>query len=139
MFPVVLQLLALTAVQADSAFRITTLAPSGGLSWTNALVPGVCTLESASSWQIWTASLNVYSTSSTGQITAPFNAGNIFFRLRSVDVSPTPAGFTNLIRAYGLLGFVWFNVNKNEDWTISDPAASAAYRRGARAYQGAAL
>src|SRR5436190_17635507 len=102
-FPVVLQLLALTAVQADSAFRITTLAPSGGLSWTNALVPGVCTLESASSWQIWTASLNVYSTSSTGQITAPFNAGNIFFRLRSVDVSPTPAGFTNLIRAYGLL------------------------------------
>jgi mannan endo-1,4-beta-mannosidase len=43
------------------------------------------------------------------------------------------------IRAYGLLGFVWFNVNKNEDWTISDPAASAAFRRGAQAYQEPAL
>ena len=43
------------------------------------------------------------------------------------------------IRAYGLLGFVWFDVNKDEDWTISDSAASAAYRRGARAFQGHAL
>jgi hypothetical protein len=63
------------------------------------------------------------------------------------ETSATPAAgkaakIANLfagVRAYGLLGFVWFNVNKNEDWTISDPAASAAYRRGARAYQGAAL
>ena len=40
------------------------------------------------------------------------------------------------VRAYGLLGFVWFNANKHRDWRISDPAASAAFRRGARAYQG---
>jgi len=43
------------------------------------------------------------------------------------------------VRAYGLLGFVWFDVNKDEDWTISDPAASAAYRRGAQTFQGHAL
>jgi mannan endo-1,4-beta-mannosidase len=43
------------------------------------------------------------------------------------------------VRAYGLLGFVWFDVNKDENWTISDPAASAAYRRGAQAFQEHAL
>ena len=38
------------------------------------------------------------------------------------------------IRAYGLLGFMWFDVNKGhqyEDWRISSPAAFAAFRRGA--------
>jgi mannan endo-1,4-beta-mannosidase len=38
------------------------------------------------------------------------------------------------IRAYGLLGFVWFDVNKsrqNKDWHISSPAAFAAFHRGA--------
>ncbi len=38
------------------------------------------------------------------------------------------------IRAYGLLGFVWFDVNKGhpyEDWRISSPTAFAAFRRGA--------
>jgi mannan endo-1,4-beta-mannosidase len=37
------------------------------------------------------------------------------------------------IRAYGLLGFVWFDVNKGhpyEDWRISSPAAFTAFRRG---------
>jgi mannan endo-1,4-beta-mannosidase len=35
------------------------------------------------------------------------------------------------IRAYGLLGFVWFDANKRQDWRISSPAAFAAFRRGA--------
>jgi mannan endo-1,4-beta-mannosidase len=39
------------------------------------------------------------------------------------------------VRAYGLLGFVWFDVNKRQDWRISSPEASAAFRRGARAYR----
>jgi beta-mannanase len=43
------------------------------------------------------------------------------------------------VRAYGLLGFVWFNVNKNEDWRVTSPAAAAAFRRGAKAFQGKAL
>jgi mannan endo-1,4-beta-mannosidase len=36
------------------------------------------------------------------------------------------------IRAYGLLGFVWFDVDKNQDWRLAGPAAIAAFRRGAR-------
>lgn len=48
-----------------------------------------------------------------------------------------PAKIRNLfagVRAYGLLGFVWFDVdkgNKYDDWRISSPAAFAAFRRGA--------
>jgi mannan endo-1,4-beta-mannosidase len=37
------------------------------------------------------------------------------------------------IRAYGLLGFVWFDVNGSKDWDLSTPAAIAAFRRGADA------
>jgi mannan endo-1,4-beta-mannosidase len=36
------------------------------------------------------------------------------------------------IRAYGLLGFVWFDVRKNHDWRLAGPAAIAAFRHGAR-------
>lgn len=53
-----------------------------------------------------------------------------------------PAKITNLfagIRAYGLLGFVWFDVKKHQDWRISSPAAVAAFRRGAQALQQPAL
>jgi mannan endo-1,4-beta-mannosidase len=35
------------------------------------------------------------------------------------------------IHAYGLLGFVWFDVNKNHDWRLDSPTAIAAFRRGA--------
>jgi mannan endo-1,4-beta-mannosidase len=38
------------------------------------------------------------------------------------------------IRAYGLLGFVWFDSVGLKDWRISDPAALAAYHRGASTY-----
>ena len=34
------------------------------------------------------------------------------------------------IRAYGLLGFVWFDANGHEDWRIRSRAASAAFRHG---------
>jgi mannan endo-1,4-beta-mannosidase len=43
------------------------------------------------------------------------------------------------VRDYGLLGFVWFDANRHRDWRISGPAAYAAFRRGARAYQRPAL
>ena len=42
------------------------------------------------------------------------------------------------IRAYGLLGFVWFDVNKGhpyEDWRISSPAAFSAFGRNAEALE----
>jgi hypothetical protein len=38
------------------------------------------------------------------------------------------------IRLYGLLGFVWFDVNRVEDWRLSSPTAIAAFRRGAATY-----
>jgi hypothetical protein len=40
------------------------------------------------------------------------------------------------IRAYGLLGFVWFDVNKQLDWRVTGPEAFAAFRRGVHALQG---
>jgi mannan endo-1,4-beta-mannosidase len=38
------------------------------------------------------------------------------------------------VRAYGLLGFVWFDANRKRDWSLNSPAAIAAYRRGAKTY-----
>jgi mannan endo-1,4-beta-mannosidase len=36
------------------------------------------------------------------------------------------------VRAYGLLGFVWFDSKKRNNWHLSSPEALAAFRRGAR-------
>jgi mannan endo-1,4-beta-mannosidase len=47
-----------------------------------------------------------------------------------------PAKIANLfagVRAYGLLGLVWFDVDKNQDWRLAGPGVIAAFRRGARA------
>jgi beta-mannanase len=38
------------------------------------------------------------------------------------------------IRLYGLLGFVWFDANRAEDWRLNSPTAIAALRRGAKTY-----
>ena len=49
-------------------------------------------------------------------------------------VAGKPAKITDLfagVRAYGLLGFVWFNANRVQDWRVNTPAAVAAFRRGA--------
>jgi hypothetical protein len=49
-----------------------------------------------------------------------------------------PAKIPNLfagIRAYGLLGFVWFDATHIENWHLSRAAAIAAFRRGAEKYQ----
>lgn len=52
-----------------------------------------------------------------------------------------PAKISDLfagVRAYGLLGFVWFDVNKGpyQNWRISRPGAFAAFRRGAETLKG---
>lgn len=36
------------------------------------------------------------------------------------------------VRAYDLLGFLWFNTVGNRDWRLDSPAAIAAFRRGAK-------
>jgi mannan endo-1,4-beta-mannosidase len=38
------------------------------------------------------------------------------------------------VRAYGLLGFLWFDADANRDWRINSPAAIAAFRQGAQAF-----
>jgi mannan endo-1,4-beta-mannosidase len=49
-----------------------------------------------------------------------------------------PAKIANLFagtRAYGLLGFVWFDAKRKQDWRLSSPASAVAYRAGAKTYQ----
>jgi mannan endo-1,4-beta-mannosidase len=49
-----------------------------------------------------------------------------------------PAKITDLFdgtRAYGLLGFVWFDGTGTQDWRLSSPAALAAFRKGAKTYR----
>jgi len=50
------------------------------------------------------------------------------------DMPAKIAGLFAGVRAYGLLGFVWFNAHKLQDWRLDSPAAIAAYRRGARSF-----
>jgi hypothetical protein len=38
------------------------------------------------------------------------------------------------VHAYGLLGFVWFDVHKNQDWRLAGPPAIAAFRAGAHTF-----
>jgi mannan endo-1,4-beta-mannosidase len=40
------------------------------------------------------------------------------------------------VHAYGLLGLVWFDVNKTRDWRLSGPGVVAAFRRGAATFTG---
>jgi len=92
------------AVGAIAAPRITSFDRTGTLAWTNAAVPGVCSLESAVTLGgNWSPLQNLFSTNTTGKTVAAINATNQLFRLAGVDVSPTSAGFTNFIHAYGLL------------------------------------
>ncbi len=39
------------------------------------------------------------------------------------------------IHLYGLLGFVWFDNNANQDWRLTSAAAIAAFKRAARSYR----
>jgi mannan endo-1,4-beta-mannosidase len=60
--------------------------------------------------------------------------------IAETSAAPTtnqPAKIANLfagVRLYGLLGFVWFNSVHNVDWRLNNPAAIAAFRRGAKTY-----
>jgi sugar lactone lactonase YvrE len=89
---------------ADSAFRITSFDKSGVLTWANATVPGVCTVETSTTLSSnWTPAQNAFATSATGHLSVPVESANKFFRLRAVSVSNSTQGFTNLIQSYGLL------------------------------------
>ena len=84
--------------------RITSFDKLGHLAWTNAIVPGVSTVEVVSNLSSnWSPTQNTFSITSTGLACVPVDATNQFIRLRTVDVSATAQGFTNLIQSYGVL------------------------------------
>jgi hypothetical protein len=90
--------------RAETAPRITAFNASGALAWTNAIFPGVSTVESAAALNgNWSPLQNFFATNSAGQCVTPVNSPDQFFRVACVDVSPTAPGFTNFVYAYGLL------------------------------------
>lgn len=89
---------------AGGQLSIVSFDRNGLLSWTNALVPGICTVESAPALAgPWTPVRNRFATNSADAIVVVPGSGDSFSRLHSVDVSGTPQGFTNLVNSYGLL------------------------------------
>jgi hypothetical protein len=104
-FSALVALLLSIAARADATPpRITAFTASGAIAWTNAIVPGVSTVEAATTLNgNWSPLPNIFSTNSTGQLLVPVDSANKFFRIGSVDVSPTAQGFTNFISSFGLL------------------------------------
>jgi hypothetical protein len=104
MLLVLLCILGIPCARAAAAFRIDSLSRAGRLTWTNAQVPGVCVVEDCAELSgSWTALQNLFATNSAGLASVLGSASNLFFRVRSSDVSATSQGFTNLVYCYGVL------------------------------------
>jgi hypothetical protein len=110
---------------------------TGVLAWTNATVPGVCSVEATTALGGgWTPGANAFATNGTGSVMVPVKGANTFFRLRTVGVPATAAGFTNLVYSYGLLetvaGTGAGRVDDTSYWLNSfegGPATNAALSR----------
>ena len=97
-------MVSLPASHAAPSLRVTSFGRDGVLMWTNAPVPGVCTLQTANTpLGPWVPGQNVFATNSAGRLTSPIDGGTRFHRMQAADVSPTLQGFTNLVWAYGIL------------------------------------
>jgi hypothetical protein len=78
-----------SSVRADLPLRITSRDQSGNLAWTNAIAPGICTIESSGGLNGgWTPARNVFSTESAGSFSSGLE-GDYFVRLRSVGGDKT--------------------------------------------------
>jgi len=76
----------------------------GLLTWTNGPANAICSVEaSANLGRFWMPGSNVFASNTFGKIRASVGETNCFYRLRMVDVSGTPEGFTNLVQSYGML------------------------------------
>jgi len=95
--------------QADGTnFQISSINPTGQISWTNAFTSGVCTVEAATQLTVgstvWIPQQNYFTTNSSGMGMVSISPSNGFFRLLAVDISTnTPLAYTNLVQSYGLL------------------------------------
>ena len=71
---------------AGDAFHISAVNSNGLISWTNAFIRGVCTVEAASQLNgsngqtLWYPQQNYYTTNAAGAGGLSFSAGNNFFR-----------------------------------------------------------
>jgi len=86
-------------------FVISSLNPSGEISWGNATPVGVVSLLTATNPAgSWRPQANYFTTQSTGGAWLSPASGNLFYRLLSVDISTnSPQHFANLLHSYGLL------------------------------------
>jgi hypothetical protein len=83
---------------AATSFQVTAFGRDGVLAWTNAPVPGICTvLDSTNNAGLWIPGANSFATNPAGRLKVPIQGGMRFYRMLGVDVSATPQGFTNLI------------------------------------------
>lgn len=132
-----LALLPLLQSAAADPLSILSLTRDGLLTWTNAAPPAVCTVESAPApTGPWSPRRNAFVTTTAGSTTLPADGDTRFHRLRSVPISPTPAGFSNLVAAYGILETIagigagqTDGVSYWQDWFEGNPAAWAALSR----------
>src|SRR5438445_5160603 len=70
-------ILSLEASHAAPALKVTAFNRNGALTWTNAPVPGVCTVEIAETPAgPWTAAQNTFAVNSAAKLIMPFEAGN---------------------------------------------------------------
>jgi hypothetical protein len=91
-------------VCSTQAVDLLTLSRNGALSWSNAVTPGICTIERAASLPgIWLPEKNVFAVTNSGSLKVSNAAPCGFLRIHSLDVSATPGGFTNLVNSFGLL------------------------------------
>jgi sugar lactone lactonase YvrE len=126
-------LVSLPAAGFSADLKLTRFDTNGTLFWTNALVPGVCTVEKADAVDgPWLPARNAFATTSAGSLTVPRQAPASFFRLKSVDVSPTPEGFQNLVYSYGLLETIaGTGVGQTDGVSYWQPSFEGAYGAGA--------
>ncbi len=122
---------------AATSFRVTAFGRDGVCAWTNAPVPGICTIQTSTNIAgPWAPGANTFATNPAGRLTVPIQGGMWFHRLLGVDVPATPQGFTNLVRSYGILETIGGNGLGRADnvsyWSAyyeGGPATAAALSR----------
>jgi sugar lactone lactonase YvrE len=84
--------------------RIDSLARDGSISFGNASIPGIITLQAAPRPEgPWSSVHNLFSTHASGQTRVGFGNAASFVRLVDWDLSATPQGFARLCAAYGVI------------------------------------
>lgn len=130
-------LISLPSTGFPAALKLTKFDTNGTLFWTNALAPGVCTVEKAEALDgPWLPERNAFATNSAGSLNLARQGPAGFFRLKSVDVPATPQGFLNLVYSYGLLETLagtgvgqTDGVSYWQPWYEGGPGGSAALSR----------